>query len=226
MSDAALILFGSLARKDQTDGSDVDLLMISSVSEPQHVTMGPLSLFLYPRFKLERDALDGNLFVCHLVREAKPLFDPREFLAKLRETFQLKPNYQSEIAQALDLGWFLVRFGGELNSALQAKRTLWCIRTILISRSAEKGDPVFAPDDLAKRTTSKAAKELLTRRHERWNDEVLRDNLHLFLQSEVNTSSFHKEAGRESFIERFEQTSNEVALRTLRQADQKIIEYP
>ena len=58
----------------------------------------------------------------------------------------------AEIAHATDLGWYLAKFGDELNSDLQVKRSLWCIRTILIARSAERRDPIFAPQLLAEQT--------------------------------------------------------------------------
>ena len=82
----------------------------------------------------------------------EPLLDPDAYLAKLKEAFRFRPDYVAEIARATDLGWYLVRFGDELNSNLHAKHTLWCIRTILIARSAERHDPVFAPHLLAERS--------------------------------------------------------------------------
>ncbi len=82
MPIAATLLFGSLARADQSEGSDTDLLMIGLDEETRHVSIGNLSLFLYPWRQLEQDARDGDLFVCHLVREAKPLIDPDNYLPK------------------------------------------------------------------------------------------------------------------------------------------------
>jgi len=217
MSIAAVLLFGSLARADQSEGSDTDLLMITADDETRHVSVGHMSMFLYPWLRLKLDAQDGDLFVCHLVREAKAIFDPDGCLLKLREAFQLRSDYRREIAQATDLGWFLARFGGGLNSALQAKRTFWCIRTILIARSAESGDPVFAPKILADQSTSTFARELLTRRRAQWNDEAMRQCLRLFLEDETTPEPFHKHADRTAFIERFAWTSNKVALQTLQQ---------
>ena len=145
MPVVATLLFGSLARADESEGSDTDLLMVNLDNETRHVSVGHLSLFLYPWHKLEHDARNGDLFVCHIVREAKPLLDPDGYLPKLKEAFRFRSDYVAEIARATDFGWYLVRFGEDLNSNLQAKRALWCIRTILIARSAERRDPVFAP---------------------------------------------------------------------------------
>lgn len=217
MSIAAILLFGSLARADQSEGSDTDLLLITADDETRHLSVGHLSMFLYPWFQLKLDAENGDLFVCHLVREAKAIFDPDGYLLQLREAFQLRSDYRREIAQAMDLGWFIARFGDELNSALQAKRTLWCIRTILIARSAEQGDPVFAPRILADRSTSTFARKLLTKRRDRWSDEAMRQCLRLFLEKETTPATFHKHADRVAFIERFTSTSNKVAMETLEQ---------
>lgn len=93
MTIAATILFGSLARADQSDGSDTDLLMIDLDDDTRHVSVGHLSLFVYPWRHLAQDAQCGDLFVCHLVREAKALIDPDGYLDKLRDTFQLRSSY-------------------------------------------------------------------------------------------------------------------------------------
>jgi len=225
MSVAAILLFGSHARADQSEGSDTDLLLITADDETRHVSVGHLSMFLYPWPRLKLDAQDGDLFVCHLVREAKAIFDPDGYLLELREAFHLRSDYRREIAQATDLGWFLARFGGGLNSVLQAKRTLWCIRTILIARSAESGDPVFAPKILADQSASTFARELLTRRRDRWGDEAARHCLRLFLEEKTTPEFFHKHADRAAFIKRFTWTSNKVALQTLQQEERSQAGY-
>ena len=216
----AILLFGSLARADQSEGSDTDLLMVNLDDETRHISFGRLSLFLYPWRTLERNARNGDLFVCHLVREAKPLFDPDGYLPKLQKAFQFRSDYMAEIGHATDLGWYLARYGDELNSHLQAKRALWCIRTILIARSAECRDPVFAPQLLAEKTQSIAGRDLLTRRHSARDNTKVRNSLRLFLEEETTSDPFNEQADRGAFIERFRTTSNEVALQTLQQEEQ------
>ena len=174
MPVVAVLLFGSLARADQSEGSDTDLLMVTLDDETRHISVGRLSLFFYPWRTLEHNARNGDLFVCHLVREARPLLDPDGYLSRLKEAFRFRSDYMAEIGHASDLGWYLARLGDELNSHLQAKRALWCIRTILIARSAERRDPVFAPQLLAEQTQSIAGRDLLTRRHSARNDTEVR----------------------------------------------------
>jgi hypothetical protein len=217
MTVAAILLFGSFARSDQSEGSDTDLLLIGSGEETRHFSVAHLSMFLYPWPRLQFDARNGDLFVCHLVRESKAIFDPDGYLVFLRKLFRLRSNYQREIGQATDLGWFLVRFRGEFNSALEAKRILWCVRTILIARSAERGEPAFAPDILADQSRSSFARKLITKRHSQLSIESMRKCLLSFLTEQATFDHFHKEADRTAFIDRFSSTSNKVAIQTLQQ---------
>lgn len=219
MAIAATLLFGSLARADYSAGSDTDLLMISLNDETRHVSVEHLSLFIYPWRQLEEDARSGDLFTCHLVQEAKPLVDPDGYLPRLRYAFQFRSSYQDDIERAFDLGWYLVRFGDELNSAFFAKRALWCIRTILIARSAERRVPIFAPQQLAQQTPSKPARELLNARHHLPDDDSLRQALRSFLETEATSASLLVDAEKSVFLDRFVATSNKVALQTLKQQE-------
>lgn len=219
MSVVATLLFGSVARSDQEERSDTDLLMVNLNDETRHISVGHASIFLYPWLRLKLDAKQGDLFACHLAYEAKAIIDPQGYLLKLKKSFRFKSDYQSEIARASEFGWFLARFGEGLNSSLQAKRILWCVRTILIARSAELRNPVFAPRLLAAHAKSGAARELLSNRHGRRDDATLRHLLRLFLMEETKVESFHKQAGRAAFARRFKETSNKVALQTLRQEE-------
>ena len=225
MSVVATPLYGSLARADESEGSDTDLLMVNLDNETRHISVGRLALFLYPWPMLEQNARDGDLFVCHLVREAKPLLDPDDYLPKLKEAFRFRSDYLAVVARATDLGWYLARFGEDLNSHLQAKRALWCIRTILIARSAERRDPVFAPHLLAEQTRSVAGRDLLTRRHNTRDDAEVRQSLRLFLEEETTSDPFNEQADRTAFMGRFKTTSNKVALQTLQQGEQSQAAY-
>ena len=215
----ATLLFGSFARADPAERSDTDLLLISLGDETHHISSNHLSLFVYPWHKLENNARDGDLFVCHLVCEAKALFDPAGYLPRLKESFRFRSDYRNAIGHATDLGWYLVKYGDELNSHLLAKRALWCLRTILIARSAERRDPVFAPQLLAKQTRSVAGRALLARRHDPQDDAKVRHSLCLFLEEETESDALNEPPDRTAFMKRFKTTSNKVALETLRQEE-------
>lgn len=211
---SAILLFGSRAREDNSRGSDTDLLLISPPGTPQHKSIGHLSMFFYPWEKLKADARDGDLFVCHIVREAKPVFDPLSQLDQLRSQFRLRTSYAREIAHARDLGWFLDRHAGALTSNVVVRRMVWCVRTILIARTAERGTPVFAPHELAIAAPASAA-ELLADRHQRRLDAAMRQRFRQYMMEEAGRPPLPSEATINDYRSLFLETGNRVALQTI-----------
>ncbi len=172
-------------------------------------------MFFYPWNKLLADASEGDLFICHVTMEAKPVFDPREHLQRLRARFRLRPSYARDVSQASDLGWLLDRHADALPQQLVAKRIIWCVRTILIARAAEQGRPVFAPTELASTTRSKAASELLAERHQRRVDALMRRRFRNFLLTEAAGPSLPEDAELDAFRALFRGTDNRVGLSTI-----------
>ncbi|RYE62208.1 MAG: nucleotidyltransferase domain-containing protein [Oxalobacteraceae bacterium] len=216
MTVSAIWLFGSRARNQQSRGSDTDLLLVGSEDSTRHVSIGHLSMFFYTWAKLLSDAQSGNLFTCHIVREAVPIYDSDGILNTLRENFTLRRSYATEIQQASDLGWFLDRYGSLLHTTNVARRMIWCIRTILIARSAEAGTPVFSPDALMELTQSSAARDLLTERHQRHADAAMRHKFRIFLRDEAMHLPGSDQWSVAQYEARFRSTQNAVALRALR----------
>jgi hypothetical protein len=211
---SAILLFGSRAREDNSRGSDTDLLLISPPGTPQHKSIGHLSMFFYPWEKLKADARDGDLFVCHIAREAKPVFDPLGQLDQLRSQFRLRTNYAREIGHARDLGWFLDRHAGALNSNVVVRRMVWCIRTILIARLAERGTPVFAPLELARVAPASAA-DLLADRHQRRLDVTMRQRFRQYMMQEDANPTLPSDAAINDYRSLFLRTGNKVGLQTI-----------
>jgi len=211
---SAILLFGSRAREDNSRGSDTDLLLISPPGTPQHKSIGHLSMFFYPWQKLTADARDGDLFVCHIVREAKPVFDPLGQLDQLRSQFKLRASYAREIAHARDLGWFLDRHAGALNSNVVVRRMVWCVRTILIARLAERGTPIFAPLELAMAAPASAA-DLLADRHQRRLDVTMRQRFRQYMMQENTGLRLPSEATIDDYRSLFLRTGNKVGLQTI-----------
>jgi len=211
---SAILLFGSRAREDNSRGSDTDLLLISPPGTPKHKSIGHLSMFFYPWEKLQADARDGDLFVCHIVREAKPVFDPLNQLDQLRSQFRLRASYAREITHARDLGWFLDRHGGALNSNVVVRRMVWCVRTILIARLAERGTPVFAPLDLTMAAPASAA-ELLADRHHRRLDSAMRQRFRQYMMQENARPGLPSEATIDDYRSFFLRTGNKVGVQTI-----------
>jgi len=211
---SAVLLFGSRARGDSSRGSDTDLLLISPPGAPRHKSSGHLSMFFYPWAKLVADARKGDLFVCHLTLEAKPVFDPAGRLDELRSAFRMRPNYRREIAQALDVGTMIDRFAERLDPEAAARRMVWCVRTVLIARSAERGEPIFAPARLAT-TASPAAADILISRHQRKPDATMRFRFRRFLTEEGVGTDVGRLATLEDYEALFKRTGNAVGSRTI-----------
>ena len=211
---SAILLFGSRAREDNSRGSDTDLLLIGPPDAPRHKSIGHLSMFFYPWQKLAADAREGDLFVCHLVQEAKPVFDPLGQLDQLRSLFRLRASYAREIEHARHLGWFLDRHAAALNSYVVVRRMVWCIRTILIAQHAERGKPVFAPSALAATAPSTAA-DLLAYRHQHRLDVAMRQKFRQYIIQEGGKAALPNDATIEHYRTLFSQTGNKVGIQTI-----------
>ena len=76
----AILVYGSQARGDAVDGSDLDLLALVSSPRPS-LTVGDVSLSFYTRNQLKTGI--GTLFGSHLRRDSRVLWDPHGHLAGL-----------------------------------------------------------------------------------------------------------------------------------------------
>lgn len=217
MTISAVALFGSRARGDHGEGSDVDLLFITAEQHPRHRMVSNLSLSLYPINALLERAADGDLFICHLAYEAKPLYDPEGEFARVRSAFRFRDSYDREVRNASDLGWLLARFADDLpNSSLANRRIAWCVRTILIAKSAELRRPIFAPSELAAFSADSAVATLI--RQKSYSTAPSRSLLALlreFLQKwGASDPAPHAEAAAE-YEDSFRDSGNDVGGRTL-----------
>ena len=140
-----IALFGSRARGDHSESSDVDLLLWTQEGPPEHFKQGMLSLSFYSRSELLERAASGDLFVSHLAHEAVPVWDPGGLLGELRAAFRLKPSYHEIIRSAEDLGYYLLLNTPLVEPSLLNKRIAWVVRTILIARMIERSSLTFAP---------------------------------------------------------------------------------
>lgn len=215
MTISAVALFGSHARGDAEPGSDVDILGITFESRTRHVEMGNVSLYLYPWIYLLDAAGRGDLFLCHIVKEAKALHDPEDRLDQLGGAFVFKESYAEEIRKASDLGWYLATCREALAGPSIAKRIAWCVRTVLIARSAEQHMPCFAASALAKFSGSDAVRVLISRKDD---DRVAPDSPILLRQVlvEFGAAEPFPNGLANTYRAYFKKSANDVALNTLR----------
>jgi predicted nucleotidyltransferase len=217
MTISAVALFGSRARGDHGEGSDVDLLFITAEQHPRHRMVSNLSLSLYPITTLLERAADGDLFICHLAYEAKPIYDPAGEFARVRAAFQFRDSYDREVRHASDLGWLLGRFADTLpNSSLANRRIAWCVRTILIARSAERRRPVFSPSELAKFSAdSTVANLILQKSSNAAPSKAVLELLRRFLQKWGAADPAPNARMADEYADLFRDAGNDVGGRTL-----------
>jgi hypothetical protein len=218
MSILAVALFGSRARGDEDPSSDVDLLLVTAEGPARHSSMGNLSLSFYPLSDLHARARSGNLFLCHVLREGRALYDPQACFPMLLSEFRLRGSYEATIQQAADFAWYMVRFGRRYpDSNLFRRRVAWCVRTILIGRSAEAGTPTFAPRHLAKLGPRLITARLIAQKDANHLHPGALSDLERFLR-ELSLPDPLPTATEEAFTVRFKETANSVALHFVKRA--------
>lgn len=145
----ALFLFGSYARGDQTPQSDIDIL---AVVAPSYIPPLPIRLGLcfYTQRQLLRMAERGSLFVLHLIHEAKSIYDPQNFLDRLRETY--RPSSLRNICDEVEWSAKLLTTD---SSSYREKREKYnrlvinLIRTFAFAKVADMGNPYFSMSKVA-----------------------------------------------------------------------------
>ncbi|MBO7327786.1 MAG: nucleotidyltransferase domain-containing protein [Lentisphaeria bacterium] len=141
----ALILFGSCARGDQQEDSDVDMLAIHDDKIYRIDEYGKLNFSLYSETTLSKMMSDGELFALHLATESKIIYENDECASKLFKTFRYKNSYQSVIDEANILAWTIIKHYYCINKPeLCNKRLVWCVRTICAAMAAEQKKNCFS----------------------------------------------------------------------------------
>lgn len=189
-------------------------MLVTTEPRVRHAAMGNMSLYLYPWEKLLRDARDGDLFVCHIVYEARPLHDPKDLVPALRKAFRFKDSYALEIRNAADLGWFILRNVDDLPGHLATKRIAWCVRTILIAKAAERRTPIFSAAALARSTGDRHVRRLITLKA---NASLTPKDIALFtfFLTEQGLLDPVPDGDTAGYVDRFKSHHNRVALQTL-----------
>lgn len=161
----SLVLFGSRARGDSRVTSDVDLLGVIEGSRIHEETaINGASFYQYPLSTLYKMASSGDLFMLHLVKEAKILHDTASIFKEVCRKFEYKSSYSEEIFAASALMMYIISFVKFEEDYNLRKRLIWCVRTILIARSAERRAPVFSSKDLEDFSSIKKLKRVIDNR--------------------------------------------------------------
>ncbi|WP_375157924.1 nucleotidyltransferase family protein [Bradyrhizobium sp. RDT46] len=210
----SMALFGSRARGDDEPNSDIDLLFITDEAKPRLINSNRMSCSFYPSSHLFSKAEEGDLFVLHLVREAKIFYDEKGDFDDMSKAFRFKESYAPTIEQASSLGSFILEHREAFDDAsLANKRIAWCVRTILIARAADVGRAIFAARALAEFAGEAIVEELIQNKAAPLLSPAMLLNFRKFLnrwgQSDIAEASSIK-----AYLQHFRRTGNAVGLRT------------
>ena len=226
MAVVSLVLFGSRARGDFGHDSDVDLLVINNSAHMRSKTLNKINVVYYPYDFLCSKSKSGDLFVLHLKLEAKVIFDPLMLFNNLCDKFKYKENYDDDIASASMIGKMLVQHTQEFVSNKQLnKRIAWCVRTILIARSAEIRKPVFSANALCKFAASDDIYDLIKNKD---NDDYKESNIRKFdnfLNVFGKTSQYDGTIILREYKSFFKSKNNKMGLKVLRNINSDIFDY-
>jgi len=141
----ALFLYGSQARGDADEASDVDVLQVTPTHTAPYA-VGRVNVTCYTFEQLLRLARSGGLFARHLVEEALPLADPQGLLGALKSNYVGHLAYdgvRKEVcgcAPLLDVAESQFAENAEGLSSV----VVYLIRTYLYATAFDRGSRSFA----------------------------------------------------------------------------------
>jgi predicted nucleotidyltransferase len=228
MNISAFVLYGSCARGDSNQSSDVDLFAITADGEYQMIVKSKVNLALYPKSLALEMAKNGELFMLHLVKEGQSLMDHEGDFQQLKDSFVYKKSYKKEILNSSELGWAIRYLGPSIrNQALVNQRIAWCVRTILIAKAAEKNKAIFSAKSLGEFANENSVTNLIINKNATTYQPKIFSIFEKFLSKWTFSAPLQKTAKLEDYQELFENSQNIVGLKTLKafKSDQDFDKY-
>lgn len=157
-----LMVYGSRARGDHLETSDLDLLCLASYSQ-RTVNMGLVSMSVYTKEQLESS--QGTLFGMHLHRDAKILWDPTGELGRLLKGMG-DINIDRLLSRVLRLSTLFTTLDRDIPRYLPGllREARYLLRSALYAKAIESGHPCFSVRELAQRHNDPQLSRLLTSR--------------------------------------------------------------
>lgn len=141
----ALLLYGSHARGDDEETSDVDVLQVTPTHSPPY-SIGRVNVTCYTIEQLLRIARRGGLFARHVIEEAVPISDPRDVLGTMKAAYVPPVNYLVVKREVSDCAPLLDVLEPEFNQNAGGLSSLasYLIRTYLYASAFDQGARSFA----------------------------------------------------------------------------------
>jgi predicted nucleotidyltransferase len=141
----AIFLYGSHARGDSQETSDVDVLQVTPTHTAPY-TVGRVNVTCYTLEQLLRIARRGGLFARHLIEEALPLADPQNVLGTLRSAYVRPLDYTGVKKEVCGCAPLLDVTEPQFNENAEGLSSLvsYLIRTYLYATAFDHGAMSFA----------------------------------------------------------------------------------
>jgi hypothetical protein len=141
----ALFLYGSHARGDAEETSDIDVLQVTPTHTAPYA-VGRVNVTCYTLKQLLRLARHGGLFARHLVGEALPLADPQDLLGALKSAYVGPLDYHGVKKEVCSCAPLLDVAEPQFIENVEGLSSLvsYLIRTYLYATAFEQGARSFA----------------------------------------------------------------------------------
>ena len=215
MAILSLALYGSRARGDFNNSSDIDLFAVTNEDHYKMIVDGSSNLACYPEKLALQRADSGDLFILHICEEAKEIYCDGFGIESIRSAFRYKDDYMHEKLCAADLAWFLMDFSSSFrNVFLLNKRMAWCVRTILIASSAEVRNPIFSREDLASFSGEEKVGKFIMLKDSSNLDLLIFKDIEDFLINFGFQRPKLNDLSRNAYWKRFKQNKNAMGIKT------------
>jgi hypothetical protein len=157
-----LLIYGSRARGDSVDDSDLDVLALVPTSRPS-ITSSDVSVSFYTGAQLDTGV--GTLFGAHLKRDSKIVWDPS---GRLADAIAAMGNVNTDrlFGRARTMSSLFTTPEADLPKYLDGmlRQARYLLRSCMYSRAIEEGNPCFSVREIARRVGDPALAELLASR--------------------------------------------------------------